>query len=203
MERCLDMSKQKMTKRKVQANKTKKKIFNVSIGLMEKRGFNNMTIEDICKKAGVSVGTFYHYYKSKEDVFFELYRKSDAFFKDEVAPFLENENLNTSDKVVLYFKYYARYNSDKDLEYVRQLYNTNNKFFIDESRYMIVLLIEIIAKGQEINEIARDMSARDIAIYLFIVSRGIVFDWCIHEAGYDLEEKMSMFFKKIMIIFKK
>lgn len=197
------MSKQKMTKRKVQANKTKKKIFNVSIGLMEKRGFNNMTIEDICKKAGVSVGTFYHYYKSKEDVFFELYRKSDAFFKDEVAPFLENENLNTSDKVVLYFKYYARYNSDKDLEYVRQLYNTNNKFFIDESRYMIVLLIEIIAKGQEINEIARDMSARDIAIYLFIVSRGIVFDWCIHEAGYDLEEKMSMFFKKIMIIFKK
>lgn len=192
-----------MTKRKIQASKTRKKIFNVAIGLMEKRGFNNMTIEDICKKAGVSVGTFYHHYKSKEDVFFELYQKSDAFFKDEVAPFMEDESLNTSDKVVLYFKYYARYNSDKDLEYVRQLYSTKNKFFIDESRFMIVLLIEIIAKGQEENEIALDMSARDIAVYLLIVSRGIIFDWCLHEADYDLEEKMKIYFIRLMTTFRK
>lgn len=196
------MAKQKLTKRQVQANKTKSKIYNVAVDLMEKKGFNNVTIEEISKKARVSVGAFYHYYKSKEDIFFEIYKMADEYFENVVAPKLRGSNLNSLEQIVMFFKFYAKYNVERGLENASQLYNTKNKLFIDKNRYMIKLLQEIIAEGQEKNEISTDMTSEDITEYLFIVSRGVVIDWCLHEADYDLEEKMEKFIRRLVVIFK-
>ncbi len=196
------MSEKKLTKRKIQANRTRKKIFDVAIELMEKNGFNNMTIEDICEKAGVSVGTFYHYYQSKEDVFYELYRKADEYFIEVVTPALDNLTADTWEKIIIFFKYYAEYQTKQKFENTSQVYNAKNKLFIDEDRYMITYLFELVAKGQENNELNSDMSSRDTAVYLFIVSRGIVFDWCVHDAGYDLVERMDRMFRKLTPVFK-
>ena len=66
------MKNSNLTKRQLQAISTKKKIYNSAMELMDKRGFENTTIEDISKKADVSVGASYHFYKSKDDIFFEL-----------------------------------------------------------------------------------------------------------------------------------
>lgn len=196
------MAKQKLTKRQTQANKTKNKIYKVANELMEKKGFNNVTIEDISKKAGVSVGAFYHYYKSKDDILFEIYRRADEYFENEVAHRLEKDDLNTFDRIVLFFKFYGKYNTERGLENVSQLYNTKNKFFIAKNRYMITLLQEIIAKGQEENEIFTEMTPESITEYLFIVSRGVVIDWCLHDADYNLEETMEKFIKRLVVIFK-
>ena len=61
------MAKQANTKRQEQARETKNRIYNSAIELMEKEGFDNITIADIREKAGVSVGAFYHYFASKND----------------------------------------------------------------------------------------------------------------------------------------
>lgn len=196
------MSKEKLTKRQMQANKTKNKIYKVSVELMEKKGFNNITIEEISKKAGVSVGAFYHYYKSKDDIFFEIYKKADEYFENEVAHQLIEDHLNAFEQIVLFFKHYAKYNMGRGLENVSQLYNTKNKHFIMKSRYMITLLQRIIEEGQENNEIFTEMTPESITEYLFIVSRGVVMDWCFHDADYDLEETMEQFISRVVVIFK-
>lgn len=196
------MVKQKLTSRQIQAIKTKNKIYNTAVKLMEEKGFNNITIEDISKKAGVSVGSFYNYYKSKEDIFFEIYLKADEYFKNEVAPQLKQGNLNTFEQIILFFKCYGDYNAEQGLENARQLYNTKNKLFIDKNRYMINLMKEIISNGQEKNQIFMDMAADEITSYLFIVSRGVVMDWCLHDADYDLSEKLGDFIRRLVVIFK-
>ncbi|MDG1622897.1 TetR/AcrR family transcriptional regulator, partial [Bacillus mobilis] len=55
------MYKKNLTKRKQQALLTQNNIFLVFLNLTKEKKFENITIEDICKKANVSVGTFYHY----------------------------------------------------------------------------------------------------------------------------------------------
>ena len=195
--------KKKKTKRALQAEETKRKIFNSAIELIEKKGFENITIQDINEHAGVSVGTFYHYYKTKEDVFFELYRKADEYFEEQVAPYFKSEDIATGEKILLFFRKYARFNIDNGLEYVSQLYNTKNKLFIARDRYMLDLLKKIIIRGQEKGEIKDNINPEEIMEDLFIVSRGIVFDWCLHNGSYDLEEKMHEHLERHIPVFSR
>jgi len=84
------MKKQKLTNRQVQALTTKNKIYNIAVELLEESRYENIKIEDICKKAEVSVGSFYNYFE------FEV---------------IENlKSINSLDKIVEFFTYYANYN---------------------------------------------------------------------------------------------
>ncbi len=193
------MQKKKLTTRQTQAIKTRTKIYNIAFDMMEKKGFDNITIEEISKKAGVSVGAFYHYFKSKNDILFEIYHRADEYFKDTVENKLTSPN--GLDQIVEYFVYYARYARLTGIEFTKHLYNTDNKFFVRKDRYMLTVLQDIIRLGQERAEIQAEMSPEDMTDYLFVIARGIIFDWCLYDGDYDLEEKMGVFFKRLIAVF--
>src|SRR5277367_4637992 len=47
---------------------TKRKLVAAGVNLMRKQGFNATTVDDICAAAGVTKGSFFHYFKSKQAV---------------------------------------------------------------------------------------------------------------------------------------
>lgn len=51
---------------------TRDKLINTSIQLMAVKGFNNTGIAEILALAGVPKGSFYHYFKSKDDLGFAI-----------------------------------------------------------------------------------------------------------------------------------
>ena len=53
--------------RKEKAASTKRKIFETAVRLIKENGYNNVTISEICRAAGVAKGSFYVHYNSKED----------------------------------------------------------------------------------------------------------------------------------------
>jgi AcrR family transcriptional regulator len=179
---------QKHTSRQLQAQKTKRKIYNAAVDLFNRHGFDNTTIEDISRKAGVSVGAFYHYYPSKTDIYSELYKKIDEFFRETVEPQMTNDDF--FENILIYFKHYAEYQELRGTDAVKQLFNTLNVLFLDKNRYMHMLLREIIRKGEEKKQLTADMTADEVEEFLLVVARGIVYDWLLHEGDYDLESKM-------------
>ena len=56
------------TEKNAARNKTVKKIINAAKHEFSRQGFSRATIESITKRAGVGKGTFYLYFKTKEDV---------------------------------------------------------------------------------------------------------------------------------------
>ncbi len=194
------MKQKSFTKRKLQAIKSKEYIYKIAMELINKKGFDKVTIKDICKKTRVSIGAFYHYFSSKEAIFYEIYKIADDYFKNEVSNLLVQES--SVDQIVFFFRVYAKYNSNQGLDAISQLYNSKNKLFIAKGRYMHILLEKIIKEGQEKNEIKNEMPPGDIADYLFIMGRGIVYDWVLHDNGYDLENKMVDYLKCLIVIFK-
>lgn len=50
------------------AERTKAKLTASARKLISERGFDNVSVEEITKDAGVAKGTFYHYFVCKEDV---------------------------------------------------------------------------------------------------------------------------------------
>lgn len=55
---------------------TKKKILEVAGKEFLEKGFMKATLRDIVKKAGVTVGAFYGYYTSKEEIFEDLVKEA-------------------------------------------------------------------------------------------------------------------------------
>ena len=194
------MEEQKLTNRQIQALKTKNKIYKIAIELYGEKGYENIKIEDICKKAGVSVGSFYNYFKSKNDILIEIFKRADDYFENEVVDNLKS--INSLDKIVEFFDYYANYNEIVGIDTMKQLYNFNNKLFITKGRYMQNSLQDIISKGQSKDEISKNMTVDEISKYLFIAARGIAYDWCLHDGEYDIKEFMNNYFKQLVIIFR-
>lgn len=63
-----------MTKRQLAALETRKKLMNAGKDIICRKGLSNTSVEEITEAAGVSKGTFYTYFRRKEDIVFELSR---------------------------------------------------------------------------------------------------------------------------------
>lgn len=50
-------------------NKTKRKIFEISMKLFAEKGYENTSIEEITATVGVAKGTLYYHFSSKEEIF--------------------------------------------------------------------------------------------------------------------------------------
>ncbi|MDR3295612.1 MAG: TetR/AcrR family transcriptional regulator [Clostridiales Family XIII bacterium] len=192
--------KKKATARVMQAKKTKNKIFQSAIKLIEKRGFDNTTIEDISKLAGVSVGAFYHHYKSKREIFLELYKEIDSYYENEVAP--QATSPDVSDNLLLFLRHYARYNVLRGYDNVKLLFQGQDKLLLDRERYMYVLLRQILTDGLDRRQFAAGYDAAYIEDYLLVMTRGVVYDWLLKEGAFDLEEKLAEYFGLFFQIFR-
>lgn len=190
-----------LTNRQKQAIRTKNKIFDVAIALFEQNGFANVSIEEICAKADVSIGTFYYYYASKSDVFFELYTRADHYFEHTVKKRVQSGSY--VDRVAKYFDSYVHYCELTGIEMMKQMMNAENKNFIKEGRYMQGLLIDMLREGQEKREIGRRLSPKQLCDYLFVVVRGIIFDWCLHDGDYNVRTMTASCLTPIITTFLK
>lgn len=73
---------QKGTKRKKQKENTKQNVYFTARRLFEEKGFNNVTIEEIAEKAGVSVGTIYFHFNSKQEIMAEYHSELDQAYSE-------------------------------------------------------------------------------------------------------------------------
>ena len=190
--------KKTLTKRQEKAIETKNRIYAAAIELMDRKGFEKITIADISRKAGVSVGAFYHYFKSKNDILAEIFRKADDYYSTQVLPRLNSNTKSVPDLIVEYFDHYAKFNLGSGVEMTQQLFNPKIKFFIKKSRPMLTILQDLISKGQEKQQIRKDATPEEISRFLFILARGVVFEWSLYEGRYDLRATMRKYIEVLV-----
>ena len=186
--------------RKEQAEETRQRIYTSAIELMEENGFGNFTIEDISKRAGVSVGAFYHYFDSKNDILAEIFYRADDYFSTQVVNSLNNKSI--PEQIIEYFDHYAKFNVDCGVETTQQIFNPKIKYFIEDGRPMLEMLENLIHKGQEKNEIRGDTDAKGLVSYLLSMARGIVFDWSLYDGNYALEARMHKYMEMLVSTIK-
>jgi len=197
------MKKENLTSRDLQAMETRRKIFNTAAQLITEKGFDNVTVEEICKKSGVAKGLFYHYFNSKADIVIETYMDVDNKFSAEVMALPAT---TPYDRVIYAVSFQARYAKAKGLEFVKQIYkhqlDTGTSFFISEDRAFFRLIRDAIREGQQKNQLRSDFSAEVLTRLVLSISRGITYDWCLHDGDYDIEEVMRRSFLMLLPSFE-
>ncbi|MDR0879676.1 MAG: TetR/AcrR family transcriptional regulator [Clostridioides sp.] len=178
-----------LTSRKKQALETREKIISTTMKLFGENIYEDVKIRDICEACGVSIGTFYYYFSSKEDVI------QDAFFSfDTVLQELLTDISFSSNKEAIIFII------NNELEYsisdgiviptmiFKYQLTTENHSMIDSERYIYKALKKYIETGISSNEFSAVSDIDDVVEHILRTSRGVIYDWCIHNGSYDLIE---------------
>ncbi|OKP90440.1 TetR family transcriptional regulator [Paenibacillus sp. P3E] len=187
-----------LTSRQLQSIQTKSNLFESAVKLMKQHSLEDITIAEICRGAGVSVGSFYNYFSTKSDILVEMYEQADGFFDQKFRGLEPSASIQND--IVDYFKIYAEYNLNVGIATIKQLYTCNNKLFIAKGRYMQNVLQALLEKGQANRQLIDSMSAEEMTEYLFIAARGVIYNWCLHEGGYDLERKMEEYMDRLVVV---
>ena len=123
----------------------KNELLDAAQELFFTKGYKQTSIESIIKKIGVAKGTFYYYFKSKEDLLDKLTYKMSKKILEEVKKIVEKDDLNAIDKLN---QAYAVAGSVKleNIELLKVLlkafYNDRNLFFRHK---MLMSSMEILA----------------------------------------------------------
>lgn len=180
----------KMTKRAMQAQETKQKIYRCGTELFRKHGYQNVSVEQIAQAAGVGIGTLYHYYPSKAELYGEMFIRADDFF----CAFEDEAVLEKPAAQVLmdYFRQYARLNEGMGVEYVQLLVAPKNREVFQGNQNFELILERLIEGYQRRGAVSTARTPARWRSYLMICARGVVFDWPIHNGpDYDLTAQME------------
>ncbi len=180
------------------AQKTRDHLLHTSLKLMEKNGYQNTTVRDICAEANISIGTFYSYFPSKNDLFLDIYGQADDYFTDTVSVNITGHT--AKEKIIDFFRFYARLNIDSGIELVRILYNPDNSWF-SRTRPMQQVLEKIVSEGMASGELEGDISPSEAVDFFFISVRGFCYNWCILNGEYDLEAELVKFVTRVLRAF--
>ncbi len=164
----------KLNMRQIQHKATLEAIRSAVDKMVDSVGFDAMTIRDICKEVNITIGTFYHYFSSKNELLKDRYIRSNEHFQT----FYE-ENLVSMDELEalrLFFDHYFEYSSTR----VYQLYKRFMQVRIDEYEKWSAtdpdlirgVILQIIQNGQKHGRIRTDRSAEDMAEFVNIVLQG-------------------------------
>jgi TetR/AcrR family transcriptional regulator, transcriptional repressor for nem operon len=74
-------------------NETRALLLRAGIEILTEKGFSATGLDEILKRVCVPKGSFYHYFKSKDDFGYALINKYDAYFSHKLDKFLLDETL--------------------------------------------------------------------------------------------------------------
>ena len=179
------------TSRDIQAEQSKKRIYETGIALFAMNGFDNTSVSDICLEAECSVGAFYHHFSSKHALFDEAFEIADReFARRNCEDAVERSQPADRGAVIRYMEHYARLVNSNGLEFSKHFYTWSNKMFIKEGRAMQTCLAALLQRGVESGTLTLTIEPEAACEWLFVCARGIVFHWCLHEGGFDLVARM-------------
>jgi len=192
------MVKNKITPRKEQALKTRQEIFETAVELFDKKGYEKVSINEICKKAGVSTGAFYHHFKAKDQILMEEFLKTDDFYRELAEEIAGMDDYR--EKLRAYTVSTMRFLSDMGLRRLKVTYHTQigpdkkASYLGNEKRALYSIMEALYREGQEKGEIRGDLSSEELARLAIHCYRGIIYDWCLANGSFDLVEASERMF---------
>ena len=150
----------------------RRRILAAAIGEFANKGFDNANINVIASKAGVSVGSLYKYFNTKQDLFLTAVHHGISILEETLGP-LSQADMDVRDKLELIIR--TVQTTSRQLEDLIKLYNEmtseNNAELVrlisqDMETVSAAVYTQVIAQAQQEGLIRRDVDPRMFAFLL-------------------------------------
>lgn len=183
--------------KQVKTQETREKIYRAADSILKKKGFAYLTITNICKVAGVSNGTFFYHFKTKDDLL--SYYIFDKFAAYRTQTDFDNKvmNLPFDQRIIQYYSHWATYMADVGIDFFTSFYHTKNHC-LDVRRFdkrvptvMWNYPLTCLEEARKEDLLTEEFSVAHISEVLATIMKGVAFDWCLSENAFDMGERIE------------
>lgn len=178
--------------KQIQTQETKQRIYRAATEILERNGFAYLTVGNICKVAGVSNGTFFYHFKTKDDLLiYYVYDRFAAFRTlhkfDEAVKGLDYEN-----RILTFYDYWTDYICELGLDFSSNFYHTKN-YSLDVRRWNQREPIslwnypgECLVSARNDGLLKENQTIEHYVEVLATIMKGVIFDWCLSGGMFDM-----------------
>ncbi len=188
MEKTTELSKQQL-----KSKETKERIFQAAKTILQKNGYENLSIKNICEEAGVSNGSFYHHFKTKDDLL-SYYIEEQPSINPELLE-IPSDTEAAKKAIVEVYLNYAAYCQELGVDFVAGYYTPKNQALNPEIRterpYPIVTVQQYLENAVASGAIQLNLSIAEVVTDIRMLVIGNAFEWALREGNVDFEENIK------------
>lgn len=181
---------------------SRKKIIDTAISIIRENGADALTVRNVCDTAGLSIGTFYHYFRDKDDLMM-YFLKETSFDSFRLKTPLSNISGRISE---LYMHLIHKY-MDLGLDFMKSFYSTGNRSL---SAYMgeengsfaegsvMAISEKEMSKALDCGIIKPSSDIHLLCIDICTIVKGCVFEWCLNDGKPDIESSLNRILSNYM-----
>ena len=185
------------------AKRTKLRLKASIARVLDKTDFNDVRVSDICKATGASQGTFYLYFKNKQDAVFQVIKEYVELQKSTIPPLDAEHPFDELYRFTNWFQEFFRANIglQRTLMQLRDKLPDFGEIYGESLRYLTTHLVNSLKSHYAKNEVNDDMlkfavycagSILDQTLYaVYAVRRQSEFDKLINSPN-DLTEMIAL-----------
>ncbi len=172
---------------------SKRAILSAAHKLIVEKGFQKTSIKEIVQESGLSTGSFYHHFKSKDDLLNEAFLEFDDQLTEEAFARLDRMNALDAIKTVLLdqTRYTESIGPKLMSEYYRALLQHENRGALNPQRTYYQAVKNYVEKGQELGLLNTLFDSSTIALSLIKSVRGTLVDWCLNNGSYPVVKRIE------------
>ena len=191
-------------RRKEQARQTEAAILQAALELSRADSFDKVSVRDICQRAGITTGAFYHHFRSKEDLLSRGFSPLDRYMEQALAGHRDDPPPERLRRILSTYAAFieaqgwplvARY-------YQRRLDAPDDAASMDPTRYTLRAMVDCLRQAEEEGLLLPGWSVEWTADFFFRHFRGVVIDWVLHRGSYPLLPKLEQDYALFREIFQ-
>lgn len=186
------------TRRKQRGSETLRKLKDSAIRLINERGYEQVTVEDICADCGLSKGAFYHHFKAKV----ELVSALEADVNTKLTQVLEEmKDRDILDKLLVLNGILIGSAADNGFELARErcIYNLQGQYTkdADSESYAVrsrEIVRQLLVEAVEKRQLSAELPVEELVELISVFGSGILSNWCVYNGSFPVKDKSNRLF---------
>lgn len=189
----MEINAQELSRQQQKSRETKARIFNAAKQILQEQGYEALSIKNICEAAGVSNGSFYHHFKTKDDLLSYYIEEQPSINPDYLDLPGNAEEAKTA--IIRVYLNYVHYCRELGVAFMSNYYTPKNQSLNPLTRterpYPIVTVHDYLKRAMDAGVITLPIPLEDVTSDIRIIVIGNVFDWCLKNGEADFEQNME------------
>lgn len=181
-----------LSKQQLKSLNTKRKIFRATKNILKRDGYDKLSVKNICLEADVSNGSFFHHFKSKDELLSYYMEEQPAINPDLLDPPSDSGEV----KIAIIYVYisYAKYCMELGLDFISSYFTPSNAALNPDNNtghaYPIVSVENYLKKAIDAGIISPKLPLEQITTDIRMLVIGNIFEWCVRKGNTDFENNM-------------
>ena len=201
------MKAEKHNKKKEQGAETKKRLYEIAEQLFIKYNYTDVSVEAITEAAGVTKGTFYVHYDSKDELYVSIFADYASRIDADYRIYYENlpSEMSASDvllalvwKIVDVIVGTVGYDKMKTFYTLQLTRVVNTESVNGYDRELYIIFNNLLSRGIQRGEFKTSQPLETLTKQIVMAMRGLTYEWCIRYPDFNFKEEVLQYFKLLL-----